>query len=1277
MICCAAFCASDTIGEAVQSPTSAGSVALLDTPIVRVPKTNRAPAIDGVMEEGEWEDATGVSGFWYGTPSGFEHLAPIETQLESYVMYDDENLYVAYTSPVYPEGSWLKARSRFPRVFGHPLYGMQWDDHIEFEIRPYHDNALGFQMGLFKTSVNPIGVMDDAFWSIRGGWDRSHPSLGTVRSTVTRTRWVLEMAFPFEYFSYGPYAGKDENGEPIVQVPPPDGTAYRTWFARSIGGGYPFFNAWDAHMWNTTKTKLIFDSKAVSFQINKLGPIMEDMIDVRLTVKNHNNRSEAVRLGFFVENVDGLIYSSYEDSELKDGLLELIPGEVRTVRLRKAFPGISQIGNVLWFDVRSAGRPAKPIYQSRLTKFHSQDLRFPPDPDDKRFGYGGHTFKQEYIDIIKSLRPPRKDFEVSSNFWTYNNTLATYIDRGAVGASEKAQAAEEARIAVLDTTTEEEVAHNTVSFTGSFAASKFQLPELQYNRDYRVSVLLFDNNKRIVGEDNSFRFNRWGMPNWMFEEPTPRERAHGATHTPVEEWFNNKVGLNDVVWEPFTPIEDTKDGFETLNHVYSLGASGLPTQLVIKPSERKLPLELRHDGAEPTTADLLKIGCGAQLRNPMRLEAVIDGERVSAEIVQPAKLIRDWKSEHEYKSQLKLGAVTVDLTVQYDCDGSMHATLEYGADDKTLVDSLELLMDVAGPVDMAVHAMKAGGMTGADNWECSLPNDEGIVWDSAAVEPQELFYGHFVPFFFFGSGDRGFTWYAGNDRDWELDRHGSSMLLERNARKDVTWRIFFVNHPSEIQDTQTIRFSILVHPAKPMPEDYRMIAWHYEGEAMRGYGHEPPDLSEDFLKKDWYWAARAPKDIPWEEAKNWRKEKPPWNRYGRWRNASHEVPYGSGRFPHRISPALDQIFEDKTAYLLGRQIEIGRRHGWWWDEYWPSGFAQSLNFAADYAYLRDPEKVEKDELPYQPGWTTQNMRNTQKRLARVAQQSNVPNRDYHWANNQATTYESFVWDARLIEECGSDHRSFEVDVMAQFPMSVYRYMCHSFTGLPTRVSPRDSWPDGPMYWPGDDKRMDRQYIGLALAHDIGVTPFGHGRICHIEQATRLFRTLNEFGFFEDDVECIPYWRNQDIVRYGKGRQRYAPVIDLTFSEPDEQVYVTVYRRPVEINGRKGYKAMLVVLNGFMREVDHTLHILRPERVFGGHNILKRSEALAQLDDECPGAEALLAQWLKTEANDVPVLLDMETGEVVELSDAEGGEHYGSVYVPWHNYRLLYGYFLAE
>lgn len=1210
-VLCLLVCLWVRAGYAIETPTSYGEAAKVDTPIVRVPFMKKPPVIDGVMEKGEWEDASALSGFWYDfAQAKFYFMAPVQTQLQVYCGYDKEHLYFCFTSPVYPVNFWLRARGRFPDVLTHPLYGVLWDDHIELELRPWHDIARGFQLGLLRWDVNPINTVVDWYWSPNLGDNKRWVSQAKVRSLADGKRWIIEIAIPMKNMIVGNYTGKDDDGNPYVKIPPPDGTAWRAWFVRGIGGNGKFFNAFDNHVWNTTKTKLIFDSQAPSFQINELGPIMEDVIDLHLTVKNHNSRSETVRIGFFVESAEGTIYSSYEAPELKEGMVELRPGEVRQIRLRQPFPGISRDGNVLWFDVRSAGRPAKTLFRTRLIRFHSMD--------------GGEvegvSFRNRRVEVIAKLRPPRKDFDFRWNWSPYTKRIAGVVDKGIHGASDEAKRAVEAKLLVMKNNEDEDLVKEArVPFNGNFACFLADVPELVDGESYKLSLLLFDKNKRIVGERNPEPFT--------FK---------------VEPWQNNKLGLDDVVWEPFTAVRKLADGFETLNHRFTLAPSGLPAQIFIKPNVREVPLEKRADPAAMPPAELLAIGRGPQLRAPIRLEAVVDGKRVPAQIVSPAKLVRQWRSEFDYAAQLKIGPLDARLVTRYDCDGSMHCRLVYGGDAPVKIDSLEMVMDVDGQTDLFLSATK-GGMAGADVWECRIPGRAGVVWDSTQTD-MELFYTKFIPWFWFGSADRAWSWWCDSDQGWVLDKTGASMQLERDAAGKVTWRVKFVNHPAEIRGERTIDFRMLTHPAKPQPANARLLAWHYRGDTWAaGYQVEPLDLSDEYLKRRWRQASGAPKDLPYEKAATWRKDTPPWYRYGQWRNVG-------------VTRELDRSWEDKATYLYERQIRVGRRVGGWMDEYWPN-FGKSDNLASGSAHLRDPATVGERELPWHRGWNTDHMRNMYKRIARCYAANNVPNRNCTWANNAATLLESFIWDTMLVEECGSDHRSFEVDMVAQFPNSAYRYMAHHWSGLVAHQLP------GPIRaTPGDDKRLDRQYYGRSLINDIGTCFDGpHGRIQQQEQAIRLLTCLADFGFFEDQgTEFLPFWRNGQWVKMGEFKRT-----DLENALSND-LCVSVYRRALDDG--TGYKAIFVIMNETLRPLEVPLHILDPQRILGGPNTLTAPAVLARAD--LP--KDLAAWWTDTTApqKDVPALMDLESGDVV-LGNPGKAEVYGPIYVPSHEYRILY------
>ncbi|MDP6359893.1 MAG: hypothetical protein QF473_32560 [Planctomycetota bacterium] len=220
----------------------------------------------------------------------------------------------------------------------------------------------------------------------------------------------------------------------------------------------------------------------------------------------------------------------------------------------------------------------------------------------------------------------------------------------------------------------------------------------------------------------------------------------------------------------------------------------------------------------------------------------------------------------------------------------------------------------------------------------------------------------------------------------------------------------------------------------------------------------------------------------------------------------------------------------------------------------------------------------------------------------------------------------------------------------------------NYTGLITTLI-----PDRVVVSSGDNQRFDRQQLGLALLHDFGIIPNGNrgggrggpqGSLKHQEQGVRLVGRLDEFGFFVDaNIEKLPFWRNDDYVRMG----------DMPGDK--SKVRVTVYRRPLDSG--KGYKALFVILNESETDIALPLDIRDSKRVLGGQNTQKHSNILA--GTEVPGV--LQAAWTEVikDLQDSPALMDLETGVAITRI-ADKGERYGPLLVPYHDYRVLYGYF---
>jgi len=1253
---------------AIESPTSDGPVSILDEPSIRLPFMKKPPSIDGTWSEEEWEDASGLSGFWVtNVPQqrypAYQHVAPHQTQSCIYAGYDKESLYLAYKVNTYPENTWLKARGRFPDVYSHPLYGIMRDDHIEFELRPYHDLTQGYKWGMFKWFANPIAVISDQHWSLESGEGKRWQSRAKVRAGTTETFWVVEMQIPIANLRVKGYAGQDTLGRDVVKLPPPDGTAYRCWFKNGISGFSRYVVLWDRHVWNTTKARLILDSKTVGFQLNELGPIMEDIIDVRITLKNHNTRSETVRVGFFMENAEGHIFSSYEDKNTKSGLIELIPGERKQIRFKKKFPGISKQDNFLWFDIRTAGRPAKVVFRNRLAKFHSTD----PGPPY-------HMWREYKLEGLVRMRPPKMDFDFRYQYSPYTSKMSAIVDRGIHGASQDSKRAVEAKLVLMDATEDENVIMDTTApFHGNFATFLFDVPKLKKGK-YKVSLLLFDKNKRIVGERNPEPFSRSEFP-----------------------WEHNQLGLDDVVWEPFEPIQYQGDTLETIKQTLTIDPSGLPAQISIKPDKRELPLEKRDDPSKMTEADLQAIGRGPQLRAPMRLEAVVGEKRVTAEVVEAAKPVRTWKSELELSSKLKLGALDASVTTQYDCDGALTCKITYGADNPTEVELLEMVMDVAGPVDQRVGG--GYGMLPQSGMEMTLPDEEGILWDSANdehLEPFELYYTKFVPFFYFGSGDRGWTWLSDSDEDWVIDGDGTTMTLERNNRGEVTWRVKFVNHKATVRGKHTVESVLFTHPLKPKDEGYRRVMWldwppqNYGGTGLECIPNDGPfgiDGSDETFK---YFLRAYPNGAPRLYINSWLNSGIPcmqkraytgaWNLNQNARVNSAPIDSKGGYGQPWIRPGrgnsgsrqYTQSLVDYTVYHCERMIRIGKVPGYWWDELHPPVRTECV--ATGGAYFRDPRDVKEDELPWQAKWASLGVRQMFKRLARLLKTNDVANYNSQWAGS-STSFESYCRDSELRESAGAISKAYEIDNVTRFPISYFRYACNTNKGLYARVQPESTGFKGYGLMPGDDMRLDRCLVGRCLIHDIAHA----AQVNNAEQFANVLNILYDFGYFDEETtEMIPYWRSRGVCRYGE--EFTDDEFEVTQEDPCKKVYVTIYRRPYKVwRGRQGYKALFIIQNEADEALRGRLHILNSQAIFGGENNLSIDEIYGRL--KVPQGHSMggrVYAWGGSKA-----LEDLERAGAVTQSRKDArmkvvrGEIYGGVHILKHDFKILYGHYDPE
>ncbi len=150
-------------------------------------RAEKAPRIDGRIVERVWEDVEWSGDFIQRDPSEGE---PPSAQTAFKILYDDQNLYVAYRAfDPEPEkiANILARRDHFP------------GDWVEINIDSYHDRRTAFS---FTASVS--GTQGDEFVSEDGhDWDGSWDPVWEFKTQIDQQGWTAEARIPLSQLRYG------------------------------------------------------------------------------------------------------------------------------------------------------------------------------------------------------------------------------------------------------------------------------------------------------------------------------------------------------------------------------------------------------------------------------------------------------------------------------------------------------------------------------------------------------------------------------------------------------------------------------------------------------------------------------------------------------------------------------------------------------------------------------------------------------------------------------------------------------------------------------------------------------------------------------------------------------------------------------------------------------------------------------------------------------------------------------------------------------------------
>ncbi len=158
---------------------------------VRLPHFDKAPVIDGKLDDEVWKHAVVLKDFYQVQPGD---NTPPSKPTEVLLGLDSRFLYVAFHC--YDEPDKVRATiAKRDDIFD--------DDYVGILFDTFHDKRKAYEF-----DFNPLGIQADGVWTDGQNEDFSPDIVMETKGVITSDGWTVEVAIPFKSLRY--VAGKDK-----------------------------------------------------------------------------------------------------------------------------------------------------------------------------------------------------------------------------------------------------------------------------------------------------------------------------------------------------------------------------------------------------------------------------------------------------------------------------------------------------------------------------------------------------------------------------------------------------------------------------------------------------------------------------------------------------------------------------------------------------------------------------------------------------------------------------------------------------------------------------------------------------------------------------------------------------------------------------------------------------------------------------------------------------------------------------------------------------------
>ena len=1044
-----------------------GAGAPLPLPEMVVSRCAAPPKIDGRIEPGEWDSAAACTAFVRAFEGSLSHIQSV-----AYFTYDQTFFYVAFRNLRGAQVELLQKKGR-----RNDDEGIVFDPSNEIWLTPPVTPATTYQT-LFNAypaalDVKFIPSVGYTARSWRAGWE--------IAATEERESWTVEARAPIRAFGVERVA---------------DGSTWRALFTADVFRDGCAFRAWapgGAFADIPRHGFVHFQDNSAVFQFLDVESIFTGRPQLRMAVtapaKGSADVTVSVRFGAAVENgADDLVLS--RKVSLADGRREEL---------------------TLSADLESAKLPVKKVATGGSGQQRAErECRYGICEVSARTAGGATLYRQVFPFVVDGFvrTPPEKiittpyetAFGLEAHYAPLSKKLLVKIDR--LYMPRRAEAVRgTARLVDAQGRT---VAQRPIApFREDYSEFAMDLAHVQVpvetEADWLAARPVVEENRRTA-EQNKKLLSEGKPPLPLKEVPGPKPAEYrlevaladssgsemGTVAIPVQlmgyqfEWLGNSIGISEKVIPPWTPMKVDGAAVSMWNRTYELDGLGLARRIT---------------------------SAGApQLAGPMILEAVIDGRTVRLEAGAP-QVKKAAEGVVELAGRAAGAGLEISTSTRVEFDGFVFNEMTV-APTKASVGRLSLVVRMS-EAEAPCFVTTSGGWSAMHGWTPAR-------WDSRETALGSM-VGNFVPYVFLTDSERGFCWFADNDKGWLLDPQAPTIEMQR-ADGMVTLRVNFITRGGPIDRPATMRYGWMVTPQKPQPPRWR--GYHIAQDAPY-----PQATCMFWNDADWavlwpYYSSPFPRD--YEKSKKMLEGAHQRGFIGcpgsiahaiaryadyKWR-FFNAVAADWGSTPGDLSNgnvARSRGPNDFQVWHYDRWVKLSGVRGLYFDETYLS---EDWNWLTGGAYLLDDERV-------QPGYSYLGLREYFKRLRYMFHDNGVPPPNL-WLHTTGG-HPVYAWMPDLAMEGENVEPSGQgEDYLDVLPASRIRAigMGRNLGCAPTIMCQAERhWQEH------SSPALVHQFAGWVLLHDV------------LPEGVSFWPVLAaELELWQDDVRFIPYWRRPSPLR---------------------------------------------------------------------------------------------------------------------------------------------------